>query len=190
MSLVISLMVLSLITALGGALALGTVTETAIAASYREGAETFYAAEAAVQFAMQEVAAVPDWEEITAGDRTSSFVDGPPAGARRVGAAMLDLTTATEDVVTAAGDAGGEVSYHLYVYGRFADLIPAAAPSPYYVVAWIAGLGTTETEGWPIMRIVGRAYGPTGSRRSVVVSVTRLPDSEEAPEVLSWYELR
>jgi Tfp pilus assembly protein PilX len=190
MSLVISMMALTLLTALGGALVLGTVAETAIAASYREGAETFYAAEAAVEFAMQELAVAPDWEEIAAGDRTSSFVDGPPAGIRRVGAATLDLTTATEDVATAAADVDGEVSYHLYAYGRFAELIPAAARSPYYVMAWTAGLEAGDAGGWPIMRIVGRAYGPTGSRRSIVVSVTRPPDSGETPQVLSWYELR
>ncbi len=189
MSLVIAMMALTLLTALGAALVLGTVTETAIAASYREGTETFYAAEAAVEFVVQELAAAPDWDEILAGDRISSLVDGPPAGARSVGAATVDLTAATADVITATGGDDEGVSYRLYAYGHLADMIPGtAAGSPYYVVAWIAEL-PADGEEPPGIRVVGRAYGPTGSRRSVMVSVTKPQDSEEL-QVVSWRELR
>ena len=53
MLLVVSMMTLTLLTALCGAMVLGTVAERAIAASYREGHETFYAAEAIAEFAVQ-----------------------------------------------------------------------------------------------------------------------------------------
>jgi len=184
------MMALTLLTALGGALVLGTVTETAIAASYREGTETFYAAEAAVELVIEELAAASDWDAIAAGDAPSAFVDGPPAGIRDVGAVTLDLAVATEDVATAAGDKDVD-AYLLYAHGRLVDMIPGGtARSPHYVAVWIAGLATADAEEVSIMRIVGRAYGPTGSRRSVVVSVTRPPGSEDSLRVMSWHELR
>jgi hypothetical protein len=190
MPLLISMMALSVLTALAASLVLGTVTETAVATSYREGIETFYAAEAAVEFAIQDLAAAPDWEGIVAGEEVSSFVDGPPLRVRRVGAVFFDLAAATDDVLAATSGYDDNRQYRVYAHGRLSDMIPdAAAGSPYYVVVWIAGLGATETERQSAISIVGRAYGPTGSRRSVVVSVIR-PDSEERVRVVSWHELR
>jgi hypothetical protein len=190
MPLLIAMMALSVLTALAATLVLGTVTETAVASSYREGVETFYAAEAAVEFVIQDLAAVPDWEGIVAGEEVSSFVDGPPLGVRRVGAVLFDLAAATDDVGAATRGYDDEREYRIYANGRLADMIPdAAAGSPYYVVVWIAGIGATEIERRSAISVVGRAYGPTGSRRSVVMSVIR-PDSEEMVRIMSWHELR
>ena len=189
MPLVMSMMALTLLTALAGAAVLGTITETAIAASYREGTETFYAAEAVTEFVIQDLAAAPDWEEIVNGKTFSSFVDGP-IGVRRVGAVMLDLAAATQDVIAATRGYDDDAAYRLYAHGRLADLAPGSGSgSPYYVVAWIAGLAEDGSEGQSTMRIVGRAYGPTGSRRSVVVSVIR-PDSRSELRIVSWHEVR
>jgi hypothetical protein len=184
-------MMLMLLTALAGALVLGTVTETAIAASYREGVETFYAAEAAVEFAIDELDAAGNWEEVVDNGTTSDFADGPPAGTRRVGSVTVDLATVAEDIFTAARDSEHDVAYQLFAYGRLADMIPAvAARSPYYLVVCIGGVYADETDELSMMRIVGRAYGPTGSRRSVIVTVNRPPGSEEPLRVVSWHELR
>jgi hypothetical protein len=191
MALAISMMMLTLLTALAGALVLGTVTETAIAASYREGVETFYAAEAAVEFVIDELDAAGNWQEIVDDGSVSDFADGPPAGTRQVGSITIDLAAAAGDIVTAARDSNYDVVYQLFAYGRLADLIPAvAARSPYYLVVCIGGLDTDETEELSMMRVVGRAYGPTGSRRSVIVTVSRPSGSEEPLRVVSWHELR
>lgn len=184
------MMALTLLTAFANALVLGTVTETAIAASHREGVETFYAAEAAVELVVQDLAAAGDWRDIAAGDVRSGFVDGPAFGIRQVGAVTLDLTAATADVATASIGENDQVTYHLYAHGRLGDLIPdAAGRSPYYVAAWIAGVESDETPELSAMRIVGRAYGPTGSRRSMSVTLSRATGSEEL-RVVSWHELR
>jgi hypothetical protein len=183
-------MALSVLTALAATLVLGTMTETAVAASYREGVETFYAAEAAVEFAIQDLAAVSDWEGIVAGEQVSTFVDGPPLGVRRVGGVLFDLAAATDDVVAATGGYDDDREYRIYANGRFSDMLPGAASgSPYYVVVWTAGVGVTETERQSTISVVGRAYGPTGSRRSIVVTVIR-PDAEGMVRVVSWHELR
>ena len=190
MALLISMMALSVLTALAATLVLGTVTETAVASSYREGIETFYAAEAAVEFVIQDLAAVPDWEGIVVGEDVSSFVDGPPLGVRRAGAVLFDLAAATDDVVGATAGYDDDREYRIYANGRLSDLLPGTATgSPYYVVVWIAGVGATDTERQSTISVVGRAYGPTGSRRSVVVTVIR-PDSDGMVRVVSWHELR
>jgi Tfp pilus assembly protein PilX len=59
-----TLMAMMLLTALGTALTLATITETAIAANYRDAAAALYAAEGAVEFVMQELADVPDWSDV------------------------------------------------------------------------------------------------------------------------------
>ena len=190
MPLLISMMALSVLTALAATLVLGTMTETAVAASYREGVETFYAAEAVVEFAIQDLAAAPDWEPIVAGEQFSSFVDGAPLGVRRVGAILFDLAVATDDVVGATGGYDDDREYRIYAHGRLSDMLPGAATgSPYYVVVWIAGVGATEAERQSTISVVGRAYGPTGSRRSIVVTVIR-SDSDGMVRIVSWHELR
>ena len=190
MPLLISMMALSVLTALAATLVLGTMTETAVAASYREGVETFYAAEAAVEFVIQDLAAASDWEGIVAGEQSSTFVDGPPLGVRRVGAVLFDLAAATHDVVAATAAYDDDREYRMYAHGRLSDLLPGTATgSPYYVVVWIAGVGATDAERRSTISVVGRAYGPTGSRRSVVVTVNRA-DSDGMVRIVSWHELR
>lgn len=183
MAILTAISTLTLLTALAGALILGTTAETAIAASYRDGVETFYAAESAVEFAVDELRDADDWGAVLSGDLPSAFIDGPPEGVRRIGAVTLDLAAETVDV--AAIPDGAEPSYRLYAYGPFTDLISIGAVAPkHYVGIWVAelerdGLGEAST-----IRVLGRAYGPTGARRSVAVSVTR------AGRVLSWSDLR
>ncbi|HEX2459633.1 MAG TPA: pilus assembly PilX N-terminal domain-containing protein [Vicinamibacterales bacterium] len=190
MPLLISMMALSVLTALAATLVLGTMTETAVAASYREGVETFYAAEAAVEFVIQDLALAPDWEGIATGEQVSSFVDGPPLGVRRVGAVLFDLAAATDDVVGATSDYDGDREYRIYAHGRLSDMLPGTATgSPYYVVVWITGVGATDVERQSTISLVGRAYGPTGSRRSIVVNMIRA-DSDEMVRIVSWHELR
>ena len=183
MAILIAMSALTLVTALAGALILGTTTETAIAVSYRDGIETFYAAESAVEFAVDELTGVDDWGAVLSGDLASAFIDGPPDGVREVGAVTLDLTAETADL-DAIPD-GVDPSYRLYAYGAFTDLISIGAVAPkHYVGIWVAELERDGLEEVSTMRVVGRAYGPTGARRAVAVSLTR------AGKVLSWSDLR
>lgn len=183
MAILIAISGLTLLTALSGALILGTTAETAIAASYRDGVETFYAAESAVEFAVGELTGEDDWGAILSGELLSAFTDGPPDGVREVGPVTLDLTAETADVHAIPDRT--DRSYRLYAYGAFTDLISIGAIAPkQYVGIWVAelerdGLGEVST-----IRVLGRAYGPTGARRSIAVSLTR------AGEVLSWSDLR
>lgn len=190
MPLVLSVMAMTLLTALGSALVIGTMIETAIAAGHRESAEVFYAADAAVAFAIAELATADDWNAVLSGTVPSVFVDGAAVGTRRVGATTIDLAQATEDTNTAAS--GGDVTYRLYAYGRFADMAATGGGASPYVIVWLADVPVDEADPEPgarVLGIVGRAYGPRGSRRSVAVSLARVPGAD-GDRVRSWHELR
>jgi hypothetical protein len=113
------MMTITLLTALVASLALAVVTETAVASNYRDAVETRYVAEAAVEFALQEIARVDDWSDLL-GD--AAFVEGPfqhlvpgVAGASRshVAVWLADWTPAPKDettpprVISVVGEAFG-----------------------------------------------------------------------------------
>jgi Tfp pilus assembly protein PilX len=60
-ALLIALMAMMLMTALATALMLTTITETRIASSYGAGIEAFYAADAAIERAIDDLRTIPDW---------------------------------------------------------------------------------------------------------------------------------
>lgn len=194
MTLILVMMTITLLTALGTVLTLATITETAIAANYRDATEALYAADAAVEFVMQELPDVPDWRDVISEPGGSAFVDGPPDGIRTVGAVTLDLTHATRDVNAIAGAAPGAVRpvWILYAFGRFQDLVPSSMNrSRIYVAVWVgdrSDMPGDETSVPEALSILGQAYGPQGSRRSVEAIVTKADTS--AIRVLSWREWR
>lgn len=81
-ALVVALLSLLLLTALGLALALTTVSETYIASHHRNGQQALDAADAVVERTMQDLLAIPDWNRVLSGQETSGFIDGPASGAR------------------------------------------------------------------------------------------------------------
>ncbi len=190
-ALVIVMMAITLLTALGTALTLTTITETAIAANYRDATEALYAAEAAVEFVMQEIAAVPDWRDLLTESGRSAFVDGPADGIRTVGADTLDLTRATRDVNAVAAGAARS-AWVLYAFGRFRDLVPSSlSRSQIYVAVWLADRSDTPDDEPSVpdaLSILGQAYGARGSRRTVEVIVTKADTS--TIRARSWREWR
>lgn len=66
-ALVLALVATMLLLTLGGAMVMLTATESAIAASFRDGIAALYAADGAVEQAIAGLGAVPDWDEWLAG---------------------------------------------------------------------------------------------------------------------------
>ena len=60
-----------------------TTSESMIARNFRAAGEGRYAADAAIERALVDLAAAPDWNAVLAGGRPSTFVDGPPSGRGR-----------------------------------------------------------------------------------------------------------
>lgn len=193
-ALVMVMMTITLLTAIGTALTLGTIAETAIAANYRDATETLYAADAAVEFATQEVAAVADWSDVVSEPGRSAFVDGHAGGLRTAGSATLDLSEATRDVNRVAAGAPGPASrgWVLYAFGRFENLVPSGASrSPIYLIVWVADRSDTPEEdrsGPDALSILGQAYGARGSRRTVEAIVVK--ESASTIRTQSWREWR
>ena len=173
------MMTTTLFVVLVGSLALAVLTETAVAANHRDAVDALYAAEAAVEFVLQEIARAEDWAEMLAAPGQSSFVDGEPAGVRQAGAAIIDLSEATVDVSAAATPPAGAVARPpvLHAFGRFSDLIPGgSAGSDAYVAVWLADRSPApkdEDEPPAALSVVGEAFAGRGVRRAVEALVER-----------------
>jgi hypothetical protein len=206
-ALIVALMSMLLLTALGLALTLTTMTETKISGNYRDGTEALYAADAAVERVMQDLLTVPNWNDVLNGTITSSFIDGPPVGIRDTAAGSLDLTEATNMVrcgkTTVCGDADlnavtderpwgtNNPRWQLYAYGPMTDMLPTdTINSNMYVVVWVAD-DPSENDGNPlqdgtldgnlgrgVIAMLAHAYGPGGVRRVIEVTVARTDTTE------------
>jgi hypothetical protein len=172
MALIVALLSVMLLTALGLGLVMTTMSETMIAANYRDSGEAMYAADAGVERVMQDMLTVPDWNRILTGNVQSSFVDGPPGGTRTMpDGTTIDLTAATNllncaktttcspgDMDTWTPDRPYGVNnprWNLFAYAPLANIIETGTiASPMYVVVWVADdFGETDNnptvEGGP-----------------------------------------
>ena len=166
MALVIALMTLLLLSALGAALVMTTSTETLIAGNFRNANEGLYAADAALERAMDDLLTVPDWNQLLGGAVQSAFIDGAPGGARTLpDGSTLDLTQVlnmancnklttcsvadmTANTTTRPWGANNP-RWNLYAYGKISDILPnSTINSPYYAIVMIAD-DPSETDGDP-----------------------------------------
>lgn len=193
MPLVMAMMALSLLTGLGTALIVGTMTETQVAAIHRQGLEMLYAAEAAVEFAIRDLAGRSDWDLMLSGDERSVFADGPPGGTRPLGGTTVNLTRGTTDVnawLRGLPVPRGSPA-QLYAFGPVERLLSVPdPPAPAYVCVWVAEFLRPASEDPPVrwLYLVSRAYGATGGQRTVLVTVARPVDSDKPLQVRSWEE--
>src|SRR5688572_29875302 len=95
-ALITALIAIALMMALGMVLVVTTMTEEQVASNYRDSTEALYAADAAVERAIQDLLTVEDWNIVLNGTLTSTFVDGPSGGVRTLpGRRSFDLIEAT-----------------------------------------------------------------------------------------------
>src|SRR5262245_45939044 len=88
-------MAMTLMLAFGSALVLIAITETKISAYYASGIEALYAANAAIERALVDLAQLPTWDAALNGTATSTFTDGGRGGIRIVSGTRIDLDEAT-----------------------------------------------------------------------------------------------
>jgi hypothetical protein len=192
-ALLIVMMMITLLAALAASLTLATVTETAVAGNYRDATQALYAADAGLEFVLQEIAQVDDWRDLLSAPGQSVFVDGPPAGLRQVGDAAIDLTAATLEVASMATPSAGAVHGPsvLWAFGWFQDLSPVPASRPRtYVAVWLAdrSLAPRDEGAEPgTLSVVARAFGEGGAHRAVEAVVEKAGTS--AVRTLGWREL-
>jgi hypothetical protein len=174
MVLVLVLMALTLVVTLVAGLVLTTTSETLIAASFRGAMQARYAAEAAVEWALADVAARADWASIADGSAPSTFVDGPPDGVRPL------ADGSTVDLTALVRDSGG---WHLYAYGPLGSVIGEPSDPPFYLVVFADDGGAADR-----LKLRAEAFGWRGAHRVVEAVVSRR--AAPPPRLESWREVR
>lgn len=226
MALVAVMTASTLLLALGVSLAVTTTVEVGIAANHRDAVATLHAADAAIEFAIGELAAQADWDEVLGGVVTSWFHEGAAAVALPDGS-ILDLAGESGllrcGVRGACGDADmdqptadrpwgrNNPRWTVYASGPLARVLPGAVPATRaYVVVWVAD-DPSENDAQPLrdggppaavnganmvnpgrgaVWLHARAYGPSGSRRTVEAVVERDPRLPPAcVRVRTWREV-
>lgn len=189
LALLVVLMTTTLLMALGAGLVLLTTTESRIAAHFGAGLQALYAAEAAIERVLPDLAATGDWDAIAAGAVRSTFVDGDPSGIRSgPDGTAVDLIAATS--IERCGrlscsDEEAGVLWRLYAHAPLRDLRPPVrAGSGIYVIVWAAEPAGGNAADTLVLR--ARAYGFYGVRRTVEAAVTR---RGSGVRLLSWREL-
>ena len=176
MALVVTVMMSILLATLGSALALLAGMESRISGNYRAGSEALYAADAALELAVEELRSLPDWAPVLDGRAASWFVRGEASGTHHTAAGPIDLSEATN-----------LPGWQLYARGDLRDFVGVEGlESANYVVVWITPVPTGEADR---LAIRAEAHGPAGVRRAVEVRVSR---EGPAPGIrrLSWQEVR
>lgn len=164
-ALIVVLMAMSVMSALGLALMLTTMAEEKIAGNFERGTEAFYAADAGIERAMQDLLPLASWDGVLTGTVTSTFIDGAPGGIRAgPGRLPFDLSEATgvvrcgkpacsnADLVAITEErpwGSNNPVWQPYAYGPLDQLLAGQRiNSPMYVVVWVAD-DPSENDGDP-----------------------------------------
>lgn len=198
-ALLLALVAAGLLAALGAGLVMLGTTEGAIAANFRASGETFHAADAAAERAMQDLLVAGHWTDVLSGSLPSTFVDSTltPTLATK---ATIDLAVLTADLQQQS-DAGASWGannprWRLFAYGPLAAVDgTGAVQSAAYLMTWIAD-DPAETDGDPFtdgngrITLLARAIGFHASARTVEVTLSRSGPGRAGARVLSWRERR
>jgi len=211
-ALVITLLAISLFSALGLALALSSAVDRMAAAHQEDAAILLNAADAALELAARDIGAIADWHTIFAGTVRSTVVDGSPDGARRVSEdTTIDLTGLTNDLT--CGRAGGctDVNrtassadrpwgannpwWRPFLYGRLTALATPRTLTAPYVIVWLGDDGGEvdgdvmtdgggpEGEGRYIVRARAAAFGAGHAYRAIEAELARVCTASAAGDV-------
>ena len=205
-ALIIALMATMLLTALGMTLVLTSNTETMISSNYRNSQEALYAADAAVERVVQDLLLIPRWNDILAGNGSitqtcsgvspftpvsqtlSGFIDTTTAPIVPNSGQQINLlnTSCTLQKATDTLNLWGTNNpvWRLFSYGEMRDVLSDnALDSSMYVAVWVAddpadndGNPAADTNG--TLTLHAEAYGPSGTRKVIEVTVARTSSTE------------
>lgn len=213
---IVALLSMVLLSALGLSLTMVTSTEQQVAYSYLRGSESFYAADAGLECAVNELALQPDWNHVLDGSASSSFVD-PGVALRRWPGGQARTSTEATALVTCARTTCSTTDmdtrtverpwgpnnprWRLFVYGPVSAMSPSGAvDSAQYVVVWV-GDDPQENDDNPlvdgdesrgpnpgrgVLTLLVHAYG-NSTRRVVEATVAR---TANGVRMVSWREIR
>jgi Tfp pilus assembly protein PilX len=215
-ALLVAMLIMVLLSALGLSLAMVTTTEARVAQSYTSGSESFYAADAAIELAIHELAQQPSWDRVLDGTSSSSFVDpGMATGVwpggqgwtsaqatAQVTCARTTCTTTDMDTRTAERPWGpNNPRWRLFAYGPLSAMSRSGAiDSAEYVAVWVGDDPLDNDDdplvdgdesrgpnpGRGVLAILVHAYG-VSTRRVVEATVAR---AANGVRVVSWRDVR
>ena len=191
---VVAIVTTVLLNALGLGLVSLSNTEATIASNYRQASQMLYAAEAAADCALADLARAPSWDSVFTGATRSTFRDTTLTPVLRTGE-HVDLAALTA-VLQAATDAelrrgADNPRWRLFLYQPLAR-VARTSRAEEYVVAWVAD-DASEADGNPaidsngIGTVRAQALGPQGAQRTVEATVVK---NDVGVAVLSWREIR
>lgn len=188
MAVVIALFLALLLGAIAAALVTLTTTENYISLSFRHAQEASHGAEAALERALHDLAAMGDWSAALAappGNVTSTFDDGAtvprtPAG-RSIDLTQLTAARQAESDAGAGPDVFGADSpeWRLFAHAPLAALLPGIGfDLPLYLVVWVAddewdGDGNPTVDSNERILVRAHAFGAGGAERSAQATVGR-----------------
>ena len=188
--LVVVLVVLVALSGLAAAIVPLTTTEIAISADHRRAVQMHYAAESAVEYAIQELGMVADWHAALQGRLTSQR--GASGAVRLADGTVVDLASgnpATTGRVPLFNRDPSRLRWQLFLHAPFDQLTDHATEGVLHVVVWIADDGG-ERDGDPLIDTNGTVvlhaacFGPAGAQRAVRVTARRRADGWV--EAVSW----
>jgi PilX N-terminal len=205
-ALIIALMATMLLTALGMTLVLTSNTETKISGNYRNSQEALYAADAAVERVVQDLLLIPRWNDILTGNSSisptcagvstftpvsstpSGFVDSTTTPSIPDSNQQINLLNATctlqKDTDTLDLWGPDDPAWRLFAYGRMQNMLPNnTIDSQMYMAVWVAddpadNDGNPSTDANGTLTLHAEAYGPSGTRKVIEVTVARTSSTE------------
>jgi hypothetical protein len=176
-ALIVAMMAVFLMAALAASMAVMTNTELRIVANYADALELRYAAEAALESAVQDVDTFADWDALLAGGIVSALTDGAPGGRRT----LIDGTSIDLDALT--GQMLSDLpACRLFAFAPVQRLQPADDIGVEgYAVVWI---GDDPERDPAVIILRAEAFGHAGARKALQARVLRTDGG--ALKVLAW----
>lgn len=205
-ALLITLVATVLLAALGLGLVGLTNTEARIASNVHAGHHTLYAADDGLEVALADVLRAPRWDDLISGLVQSPFLDATRRPSLPSGVS-LDLNAITATIQAGANTLWGGAAprWNLFASGRLAALPGGgAAADSAYAAVWV-GDDPSDGDLDPLVDangtivLVGKAWGPHASMRTVTMTVERRADATATgggigpagmrQRVVSWREV-
>lgn len=210
-ALVITLLTISLFSALGLGLALSSSAARMADHNHEDAILTLNAAESALNLAIRDLSMIADWSLVLNGSLRGSITDGPSAGPRTLhGGDAIDLTSLTNELTCghAAPCTDGErraqtvdrpwgvnnPAWRPFLHSFLTIAAVPRRPDP-YVIVWVGddgreadgnpGIdgGGLEEQGRYVIRVRAEAFGPGNARRAIDAELARVCRPAETGEI-------
>ena len=200
-ALLLALITTALLSAIAASLIVSTSVDMMIAGNQRAAVETMYAVEAALERAIGELSAVPDWSAVLSpppSNAVATFDDGSREAATPDGRllSMAVLSAARQTTSDAAYNRfdGDAPVWRLYAHAPLRSILPSGTIAPPgYTLVWVAddggdGDGNPSIDANGQLLVHGDGYGLAGGRRSIELAIGRAAPG--AVRMLSWRDQR